>query len=371
MKTLRKLGIIAALSLVAALTACSPKSAPPVEPELVRGVSLLRVSSQTLPATVDAVGTVRAAVSSTLSAQIMGTITSVAVHEGDRVHTGEVLVTIDSRELTSQFNRAHAATVATSQQIAASETDAALAASTLKRYQMLKAEKSVSPQEFDEVQTRAKAAQARLSMARSQEGEAKAAEATARTMLGYTRIHAPFTGVVTARKVDPGTMAAPGAPLLTIERSGLLRLEVSVDESLHSALRLGEAIPVKIDSLASSLTGRVAEISPAADPSSRSFLVKIDLPSTPGLHSGMFGHASLQNGSRQVVMIPRAAIVVHGSMQSVYTVGPDQLATVRYITTGNTHGDQVEVLSGLSAGETIVAAPDDRELSGKRIEAAQ
>jgi RND family efflux transporter MFP subunit len=371
MKTPRiHFGFLLLLPLFAALTACSKPVAPATQPELVRGVALLRASAQTLPATVDAVGTVRPAISATLSPQVMGVITSVAVHEGDRVHSGEVLVTIDSTELSSQLERAHAATVAMQQQSAAAATDAALAASTLKRYQMLKDEKSVSPQEFDEVQSRAQSAEARLSMAHSQEAESKAAEATARTMRGYARILAPFDGVVTERKVDPGALAAPGSPLLTVEKSGLLRLEVSVDESLLSSLRAGGEVPVVIDSLgATPIQGKIAEISPAADAASRSFLVKINLPAAAGLHSGIFGHAILPQGTRQAVLIPRAAIVARGSMQSVYVVGPDQIAVVRYITTGDAHGAQVEVLSGLSAGETLAASPGERELSGKRIEA--
>ncbi len=223
------------------------------------------------------------------------------------------------------------------QQIAAAESDAALAASTLKRYEMLKEQKSVSPQEFDEVQSRAQAASARLAMVRSQEGEAKAAEAAARTMQGYTRIHAPFDGVVTERKVDPGAMATPGSPLLTIEKAGALRLEVSVDESLLSLIHAGAGIPVRIDTLGSEpVDGKVTEIVPAADPGSRSFLVKIDLPTVPGLHSGMYGHALLERGTKDVLMIPRTAvIVIHGSMQSVYVIGQNQIAELRYISAGN------------------------------------
>ena len=129
--------------------------------------------------------------SATLSSQVMGTVASIAVREGDHVRAGQTLLTIDAAQLSSQADRAHASVVAMGQQIAAAESDAALAASTLKRFEMLKAQKSVSPQEFDEVQSRSQAASARLAMVRSQEGEAKAAEAAARTMQGYTRIHAP------------------------------------------------------------------------------------------------------------------------------------------------------------------------------------
>lgn len=364
--------VLLALLALAGLTACSKKVEPAATPEVVSGVRVFTATTQKLPDTVDAIGTVRAVESSVLSSQIMGTITRIAVREGDRVRAGQTLISIDATQLAAQADRARAAVETTEQQIAAAESDAALAASTLKRYEMLKEQKSVSPQEFDEVQARSQAAQARLAMVRSQEAEAKAAEAAARTMQSYSGIHAPFDGVVVERKVDPGAMATPGSPLLSIEKSGRLRLEASVDESLLSEVRLGGGVAVRIDTLGGSpVAGKIAEIDPAADAASRSFLVKIDLPTLPGLHSGMSGHALLERGSRDVLMIPLSAMAVHGSMQSVYVVGPNQIASVRYISTGNSHGNEVEVLSGLSAGELVVDTPGERELSGKRIEAQQ
>jgi RND family efflux transporter MFP subunit len=362
----------AVLLTIASLTACSKKTEISATPDVIRGVRVFQASNQKLPETVDTVGTVRASESSTLSSQVMGTVTSIAVREGDRVRTGQTLLTIDAAQLGSQADRAHASVVAMGQQIAVAESDAALAASTLKRFEMLKAQKSVSPQEFDEVQSRSKAASARLAMARSQEGEARAAESAAHTMQGYTRIHAPFDGVVTERKVDPGAMATPGSPLLTIEKAGALRLEVSVDESLLSLVHAGASIPVMIDTLGSQpVAGKITQIVPAADPGSRSFLVKIDLPAAPGLHSGMYGHALLVRGIKDVLIIPRTAVIAHGSMQGVYAIGQNHIAELRYISVGNPHGNEIEVLSGLSAGETVVDSPGERELSGKRIEVQQ
>jgi RND family efflux transporter MFP subunit len=165
-------------------------------------------------------------------------------------------------------------------------------------------------------------------------------------------------------------MATPGSPLLTIEKTGSMRLEVPVDESLLSGVRLGAGISVVIDTLAASpVLGKIAQIVPTADPASRSFLVKIDLPSAKGLHSGMFGHAMLQRGTADVLMIPRSAIVVHGSMRTVFVIDQNRIASVRYVSTGNFHGSEVEVLSGLSAGESVVDSPGERELGGKRVEA--
>jgi RND family efflux transporter MFP subunit len=376
MKNLRfQLWFAAIAFAMVGLSSCSREkaAAPAAQPEVVRDVRLVETAVRKLPDTVDAVGTVRAAESATLSAQVMGTISKVAVREGDRVRAGQTLLTIDAAQMTAQVERANAGVAAMEQQVSAAESDAALAASTLKRYEMLQAQKSVSPQEFDEVAARAGSASARAAALRSQQAEAEAARAAARTMQGYTRIHAPFDGMVTERKVDPGAMAAPGTPLLTIEKSGALQLEVAVDESLLSAVRVGSAVPVVMEAFANSpLPGKVARIVPSADPGSRSFLVKIDLPPAKGLYSGMFGHALFARGkTKDVLTVPRSALVTHGSMQSVYVVGPNQIAGVRYISAGDLHGDEIEVLSGLSPGESIVASPGERELAGKRIEVGQ
>ena len=132
-------------------------------------------------------------------------------------------------------------------QEAAAQTQSALAASTLARYKQLQAEKSVSPQEMDEVTRRAEAAAAGVDAVRAQRDAAKAQESGARAMLGYTRLNAPFAGVVTARMADPGTMAAPGVPLLQIESAGPLQLQAAVDESAIGSVRKGMKISVTID----------------------------------------------------------------------------------------------------------------------------
>ena len=373
MKTLRMKFVPASLVLVLAAAACTHRSAPVPASEVVRGVHVIQAGTRKLPDVVEAVGTVQAVESATLSAQVMGTVATVLVHEGDHVRAGQVLMTLDAAELTSRAEQAKASATAAQEQIAAAESDAALATATLKRYEQLRAQKSVSPQEFDEVETRARAADAHVAALRAQAAAASAAASSAGTMRGYTRIRAPFDGVVTARRADPGAMAAPGVPLLTVEKGGALQLEASVDESLLPSLKQSTSIPVLIPALQDApLAGKVSRIVPAADPGSHSFTVKIDLPVMSGLYSGMYGRAQVHRAQeREVLVVPRSAVVTHGSMQCVFVVGANQVAEVRYITTGGVDGDAVLVLSGLSAGETIVDAPQGREVGGKRIEVGQ
>ena len=188
----------------------------------------------------------------------MGAITRVNVHEGDQVRRGEVLITIDAAQQRSAYDSANAGLSASQQTIAATDADYALAEATMKRYQVLYDKKSVSPQEYDEVKTRLAAAKARRDVAAAGRVQAEAALSEANTAVGFTRIRAPFDGLVVAKLADAGALAAPGVPLLTIEDPTRFRLEATVDESQIGAVRLGETVPVVIDSLGNqTISGKV------------------------------------------------------------------------------------------------------------------
>jgi len=321
-----------------------------------------------IPVSLRSTGTVHARETAVVSAQVMGRIQQVLVHEGDNVRAGQTVVVLDDAALRSQLEQAQAGVKAAQNAQAAAQTNAALAASTLGRYKQLESEKSVSPQEMDEVSHRAEAAAANLEATRAQTDVARAQERGARTMLGYTHLVAPFAGVVTARMADPGTMATPGLPLLQVDQAGALQLDAAVDELAIGAIRKGIKTSVVVDGGTSgNLAGSVAEIVPAADPSSHSFLVKIDLPSSKQTHAGMYGTAEFANGTRRAILIPRSTVVSRGSLNCVYVLDDQGIAQLRYLTLGAQLDNLVEVLSGVSAGERLVDAPSDRDLAGKRI----
>ena len=216
---------------------------------------------------------------------------------------------------------------------------------------------------------RAQAATADVDALRAQGDAAKAQEDGARAMLSYSRLRAPFAGVVTARMVDPGTMAAPGVPLLQIESAGPLQLQAAVDESTIGSIRKGMKVPMAFTAVPNGeVTGTVAEIVPAADPASHSFMVKIDLAPSSQLHTGMYGAAEFSTGTRQAILVPRSAVVLRGSLNCVYVLDGNGIAQLRSITLGAAQGELVEVLSGISIGERLVDLPGDRDLSGRRIE---
>ncbi len=362
----------ASLLAVSAAIVAGCHGAVSASPKVIQTIQARVVQSQQQQVTQNlrATGTVHSRQTAVVSAQVMGRIQQVLVREGDTVRAGQTLIVLDDAALRASTVQAQAGVKAAQSQQAAAETDAKLAASTLVRYRQLEAQKSVSPQEMDEVSRRAESATAKLEAVRAQTDVARAQESGAHTMLGYTHLVAPFSGVVTARMADPGTMAAPGVPLMQIDQAGALQLQATVDQSAIDIVHKGMKVPVEIESVSSKgMPGAIQEILPAADPASHSFLIKIDLPFSSQIRAGMYGTAEIANGVRQAILIPRSAVVSRGSLACVYVLDSQGVAQLRYLTLGAAQGDLVEVLSGISAGEKLVDTPSDRDLSGKRIQA--
>jgi RND family efflux transporter MFP subunit len=158
-------------------------------------------------------------------------------------------------------------------------------------------------------------------------------------------------------------------PIFTVEDTRRYRLEVAVNESDLRYARTGGQVSVAIEALdAAELEGKVVQIVPAADPASRAFLVKIELPTDTRLRSGLFGRAQFSRGEQQVLLIPRSAVVERGQLQGVFVLDQNKVAGLRYVTLGKSSGSGIEVLSGLQGGEWFVANPGERNLNSKRIE---
>jgi multidrug efflux pump subunit AcrA (membrane-fusion protein) len=315
-------------------------------------------------------GSVRARYSAAMAAKIAATILEVRVQTGDHVQAGQTLIVLDRRDLEANLRRseaaraeAEAAIEETESAITAARANFELARVTHQRFQDLLANASVSQQEFDESQARLRSAEATLEMAASKRrqvgarrNQAEAEVAAARVALGYATLTAPFAALLTERKADPGSLATPGTPLLTLEREGNSRLETSIDESRLGLVRVGESVAVEIDGLNRTVSGHVAEVVPSVDTATRSFTVKIDLPALPGVRSGMFGRAGFAAGKRGALLVPQSAVLERGQIRSVYVVEGDT-ARLRLVTLVDVRDDQREVLSGLTAGQRIIVTP--------------
>jgi membrane fusion protein, multidrug efflux system len=351
------------------LAGCGTKESVRVEqkgPATLVAVSTTVAARSTIPLNYDATGTVRARVSATVSAKLMGYAKEVRAAIGDHVDEGQTLVVLDSRDQEAAIRQAEAAreevrsaTPEAESAIVAAKVQVELAQVTFGRMQDLLNKRSVTQQEFDDVSARLKAAQAALDMARARRAQldAKLVQAdqavrTAGIQQAYTTVTAPFSGVILMKSIEPGTLVVPGATLFSMERDGSFRFEADVEESRLRSVRVGQELAVTIDDR--HVQGRVSEIVPVVDATSRTGIVKIDLPNMQSLRSGLFGRASFGGGEREALLIPKSAVVERGQLQSVFVI-ENRIARVRLVTTGATASDRIEVLSGLSDGETVVS----------------
>jgi len=330
-------------------------------------VSTATAAIETWPANYEATGTVRARTSAVIAAKLMGYVREVKVQAGDRVREGQPLVMLDTRDLDVSSRRAEAARDEV--RTAVPEADGAVAAAkanldlaqvTFGRMRDLFQKKSISNQEFDEASAKLKAAQAAYDMTQARRVQLNATLArvdqevrSTEVTRSYAQVLAPFAGIVVSKAIEPGSLAVPGAPLLTIEREGAYRFEASVEEDHLAAIRVGQPVSVTLDTIDRTFDARVSEIVPAVDAASRAYTVKIDLPVLTALRSGVFGRARFQLASRSLLAIPAGAVIERGQLQSVL-VADSGVARTRLITVGQKLKDRVEVLSGLSAGERVI-----------------
>jgi multidrug efflux pump subunit AcrA (membrane-fusion protein) len=369
----------------------APKAAP-----VTRGVRVEAAAPTPVRDTVEAVGTVRSKTQTVIASKVQGYVREVRVREGDLVGAGDLLVTVEDREFRAQAERdqagvreaesgldevqrmldeAHAA-------LRSAEADHEYAAATAARYRRLMDQGLIAAQDQEQTEARRKSTAAAVEQGRARILSLKAREEqmrqrivhaqaqlrTSEVTLSDTRIATPATGVVVSRRVEPGNLAVPGQPLLILDDPRRYRLEVEVGESAMGLVRLGQSVPVTLDSIGRALDGRVVEIVPAADPGSRSVTVKLELPALPGLRSGLFGRASFPAAERLVLLVPGAALVERGQLTAIDVVDGQSVARLRLVTAGPRRGDRVEILSGLSPGERIVTQGTERVVDGTRVE---
>jgi len=364
------------------LLACGAKK--PAEPgtrETISGVKLETVSLRATPQMYEAVGTVRSANVSVLNAQMAGTVREIRVQAGDRVRRGQLLAVIDDRAPRAQVEAAQAGVQEASQGIAeveqallAATADRQFAEATFKRYQTLLEKNSLSRQEFDGAEAKYKAdlANERALEARKQQTEARdqqaqAQKSSAETTLSYSRIVAPRDGVITQKSVDAGTVVMPGMPILTMEETSHYRLEASLPGDFVDKVMVGEETQVTTSQ--GNFQGRVAEVVPATDPGSRTFLVKVELPSKCACQSGDLATALFPVGQARMMSVPQSALVEHGELQGVYAVNSQGVGEFRLVKAGKSWGDRVEILAGLNAGDRVVVTQVEGLHDGVRVEA--
>lgn len=370
---MRRLCLALVLSLSILITACSGDIAPGrgKAPDRAKPpANTASVQSIVLSETYEAVGTVRPRAETRIEAQVTGTIRSMHASAGDLVERGMVLAVLDDREYRARKQQAAQAltsAMAARQQAAQAinESHAAFsrARSQYERSKQLFDEKAISSRELevaeaDYLQTEARLEQMRDGL-RAADAGVKSAEKRleeADIALGYTIIKAPEEAEVARRMAEPGDLAAPGKALFILQSAGntarSLRLEAHVREGLIDSVHVGCNMQVAISAHHETLTGIVEEVVPTADPTTRTFVVKVSLPPTTGIYPGMFGRLLVPAGTREAILVPRAAVRHVGQLETV-TVNDNGTWRDIFVKTGMVRGDSIEILSGLKGGDTV------------------
>jgi RND family efflux transporter MFP subunit len=368
------LNILSIVLLLAVLAGCGQE--PPAAVKKGTGYepgATATAERTVLPRLFDAVGTVQAKTDIRVEAQVTGRVLEILVRPGDRVAKGDKLVVLDSRASNTRLERSRQALASARSQVAQARDVLASAKagytkseSTYRRMSQLFEQKVVTAEEVEKAES--DYLQAKAALSRAEQGvsgaEAQAREADkvvqeAEIDLGYTTITAQEAGEVAKRLVEPGDLAFPNKELLTLHTSGALHLEAMVREALIGRIKLGDSLSVVITALSDKtpLAGVVQEIEPLADPVTRSFLIKVRLPDRPGLYPGMFGRLLIPLGERETVLVPKDAVRHVGQLETVMVQSGDGWQPV-YVRTGQAVDGKVEILSGLSGGETVGLAPE-------------
>jgi len=192
--------------------------------------------------------------------------------------------------------------------------------------------------------------------------------AEAKAMMDYVEVAAPFDAIVTKKWAEVGDLAAPGKPLVDIEDPTRLQIESDIPETIISYVKYDLRFDVLADPPGPTVQGLITEIAPAADPVSRTFRVKLDLPPGTTLRSGQFARILVPIGERTSLRIPVSGLVQRGQLEIVFAIA-DRHARLHLVKTGKRVGDEIEVLSGLDGVQTIVVSGADRLTDGQPVEA--
>ena len=288
-------------------------------------VSVAQAEEKAAARQVELMGSLQATERAEIAAKVSGSIVTLPVVLGSRVEKDDLLVEITAGEISARQRQALA--------------QLEQARRNLEREKKLLARNAATPEAVKSLQDTLRIA--------------TAAYEEAGTMLDYTRLLAPFAGLVTRKMANVGDLATPGKPLLQLENEARLQVITNIPESLIMHVRPGDELPIHVPSAGLDIVGTVAEVAPTADRLSRTAPVKINVPANPKLHSGQFARVSLATGSARTLVVPTSALSTYGQMERLFVV-EDGRARLRLVRSGAVIGDEVEILSGLKAGETVV-----------------
>jgi RND family efflux transporter MFP subunit len=330
-----------------------------------------------------------------LHAKVAGYIRSIHVDIGDKVKQGEVLAVLDVPELQAQVQGAQAGVRQTRAEILSSTSDVARAKANYvalhaaaERLQQASDARPglIAQQELDDARAKDQAAAAQVDAANStlnamqqQLGVSQAQRQQMSTMEDYSRIVAPFTGIVTWRYADTGALIQAGtsnagsAPVVKIAEVSTLRLRLPVPEAVAPYVHDGDTASIRIDALGRTITGKVTRSTGALDASTRSMQVEVDVPNADGsLTPGMYAQVTLNvKRAGDALVVPIQAVDTSGPQPILLVVNAQSRVERRAVQTGIATANRIEVLSGLREGEQVIVANQASFQPGELVTAKQ
>jgi len=278
-----------------------------------------------------------------VSSRLSGYIRAVNVKEGDRVKLGQVLVQIDP--------------VDARQQLAQAKADLADAKADLQRFSELLKSNAVSRQQFDKTELRYKVAKSKVAQAENQ--------------LSYASISSPVDGIVVQKLLNSGDLANPGAPVLVVEDNKQLIVETDVSEQYIATLKTGDTVDLHIPAVGDSRTGEIRQVVNAANPGTHQYHVKVSLEAGSDIRPGMFAEVGFRIGTRKALLVPIKALIHRAGLVGLYVVDSKGIAHYRQVRLGESQGEEVEIASGLQAGERIAWNGEGKLVTGVRVVAGK
>ena len=349
---MRKALIVVASLAVLGLVACGHKvekrePGPPVQ------VTVVQAAERALPPAEEHVGNIRSQQAVVVSTKMMGRVVRFYVDEGQAVSKGQPLVEVDASEAQSAYSQSKAGVDAADVAVRNMERDR-------ERFQRLYEQKAVTQHQLEQVEMG-------LAAARAQKAQAEANLKMSGTLLSYGKILAPDAGIVTKKWMDAGNMAFPGAPILTVENPKDLEISVSVPEEKARLLAAGQTAQVTVDSLGETLPLSVTAVVAAADPLSRTSIVKLSVPDGSGFSPGQFARVRFDALATKGLAVPDGAVLTQGQMDGVF-VADQGIARLRWVHLGVRGGGSIQVTSGLKAGEQVIVPVPAGLADGQPVE---
>lgn len=342
----RRAALLALSASVLAFAACHSETEP-LEPPTPDPVSVTVSSAMASGTTASVSGTIEADRLARVSTRMSGTVRSVEVDVGDRVGAGAPIVRLDTSDLDAQLT--------------AAEAEQRIATATWRRVRALAADGAASRQELDELAARRDRADAMVAQVRAQ--------------FDYAVVRAPFDGIVEMRMVDPGDLAAPGQPMLTVVADGEPRVRFELPATFSGDVEPGDELVVHRPETGWSGRAVVTRVAPALDPMTRRRPVEADFVEAPGaaVLPGAFVRVEIGTGDSSSMWVPADAIVRRGQLTGVFSVEADTLR-LRWVRLGRVTREAVEVLAGPGRILKVVRSParslvDGAPVTQARVEA--